>query len=194
MTTSPADGDGQLSLLLPSPVPSPAPVKGHSLPACDACRLCKRRCSLTAGAEGRTHATGTALATTTTSPPPPSSLGKCFNCERAGSRCTFLLPLRARGPKPGRKTVPAHHQIAAWQVDAHESKTDTAISTRGYATDILFPRELVLLVLGDYVTSKRYENPVDCFVLVPNCYEIYLSQKCDEIVFDMGQSANIRRS
>ncbi|KAH7028914.1 uncharacterized protein B0I36DRAFT_290164 [Microdochium trichocladiopsis] len=154
----PADGDGQLQLSLPSPVPSPAPVKGHSLPACDACRLRKRRCSLTAGAEGRTRATGTALATTTTSlpPPPPSSSspssGKCLNCERAGSRCTFLLPLRARGPTPGRKAVPAHHQIAAWQVDPHESKTDTAIPTRVHATDILFSRELVLLVLNDYVT------------------------------------------
>ncbi|KAJ1337255.1 RNA polymerase II-specific transcription factor-like protein [Microdochium nivale] len=166
--SSPTASGGQLHP--PSPSPPPQPAKGSPRQACDACRLRKRRCSVAAGS------------------------GRCHNCERAGAHCTFLLPLRARGPKPGRKSA---HAGAAWQVGVeveagagaeveiaaqggraqsprpppppsippvHETEripragTPATVGTAaaedgapGHATDMLLPRELVRLVLDDYV-------------------------------------------
>ncbi|KAJ1322878.1 RNA polymerase II-specific transcription factor-like protein [Microdochium nivale] len=178
-TTSPTISGGHLH---------PPPARSSPRQACDVCRLRKRRCSIAAGS------------------------GRCHNCERAGAHYTFLLPLRARGPKPGRKSA---HAGAAWQVGVgvgvevpadieadveveveveveaeiaaqggsaqsprpppliispiHETETIPRVGTPAtvgtaavdgapaHATDMLLPRELVRLVLDDYV---RYVYPL----------------------------------
>ncbi|KAH7025703.1 uncharacterized protein B0I36DRAFT_293333 [Microdochium trichocladiopsis] len=114
---------------------SPRPARQ----ACDACRQRKRRCVLLT------------LAQTTT--------GRCHNCERAGSRCTFLLPLRTRGPKRKTDHDQNHQRLLAWRLP------DTSSSTTTYATDILCPRELVRVLVDDYV---RYIYPLLPVVHLPS--------------------------
>ncbi|KAF5702664.1 hypothetical protein FGLOB1_9478 [Fusarium globosum] len=108
--------------------------------ACDNCRIRKRKCSF-ASDEGIRWAT------------------------IPYSQCTFLLPSKARGPKTRRNL---HHNAAQHSVSPENSlnldselvnqlspfTTESSPSTgiTAYATDILFPRELVRFILSDYVT------------------------------------------
>ncbi|RKL33526.1 hypothetical protein BFJ72_g10042 [Fusarium proliferatum] len=123
--------------------------------ACDNCRIRKRKCSF-ASDEGIRWATV---------PCAPKPGTRCRNCTKADSQCTFLLPSKARGPKTRRNL---HHNAAQHSVSPENSlnldselvnqlspfTTESSPSTgiTAYATDILFPRELVRFILGDYVT------------------------------------------
>lgn len=123
--------------------------------ACDNCRIRKRKCSF-ASDEGIRWATV---------PCAPKPGTRCRNCTKADSQCTFLLPSKARGPKTRRNL---HHNAAQHSVSPENSlnldsdlvnqlspfttESSPSIGITAYATDILFPRELVRFILGDYVT------------------------------------------
>ncbi|KAJ4138465.1 hypothetical protein NW768_002299 [Fusarium equiseti] len=69
----------------PSSGSTPAASKATTRQACDGCRLRKRKCTFKG--DDSVHWVKPAQA-------------RCQNCDRANTQCTFLLPLRTRGPKP----------------------------------------------------------------------------------------------
>ena len=71
-------------------------TKSATWQACDACRRRKRKCSF--GTDGILEWKDTARAS--------GPVIGCDNCEKSGSLCTFLLPLKARGPKRKTSTRP----------------------------------------------------------------------------------------
>ncbi|KAK2125352.1 hypothetical protein NOF04DRAFT_1373002 [Fusarium oxysporum II5] len=99
----------------------------------------------------------------------------CDNCKKSNSQCTFQLPSKARGPK--RKTEyrlsvsgsalseadlgleaqsPTSPQSFSNPGSSFTSLAEPSVSPAScilpYATDILFPRDLVRFILNDYVT------------------------------------------
>ncbi|KAM5522692.1 glycosyl hydrolase family 3 N terminal domain-containing protein [Fusarium oxysporum f. sp. phaseoli] len=99
----------------------------------------------------------------------------CDNCKKSNSQCTFQLPSKARGPK--RKTEyrlnvsgsvlseadlgleaqsPTSPQSFSNPGSSIISLAEPSVSPAScilpYATDILFPRDLVRFILNDYVT------------------------------------------
>ncbi|KAF4331918.1 hypothetical protein FBEOM_14302 [Fusarium beomiforme] len=123
--------------------------------ACDACRIRKRKCSF-AAEEGIRW---------TNAPYAPEPGRTCHNCRRTDSQCTFLLPSKARGPKPRRdlRYNTAQHSASpensltldpklANQQSPLAAEISPGSGVAAYATDILFPRDLVRFILNDYAT------------------------------------------
>nr|AMB48851.1 hypothetical protein FcFDB1_04 [Fusarium camptoceras] len=69
----------------PSSGSTPVSSKAVTRQACDGCRLRKRKCTFKGDDGVQWVKPGQA---------------RCQNCDRTETQCTFLLPLRTRGPKP----------------------------------------------------------------------------------------------
>jgi hypothetical protein len=89
MAPSPSD-DGPVSV-------ARTPSRVVAQQACDGCRLRKRRCTFKEA--GGIRWANTEQATEQATGRAPDAATRCHNCEKANSRCTFLLPFKTRGPK-----------------------------------------------------------------------------------------------
>lgn len=83
MAPSPSDDDSVSASTKPS-----RPVARQ---ACDYCRRRKRKCTFRDGAERSEWIDAGQLSSATV---------PCRSCEKSNIQCTFLLPLKTRGPKP----------------------------------------------------------------------------------------------
>ncbi|KIW12745.1 hypothetical protein PV08_07931 [Exophiala spinifera] len=186
------DMDASQNSAVPSLVPKPD-TRASTHQACDACRHRKRRCSFSTANSPIWNYTV----------PSSESATRCNNCEKWGYRCTFLLPLRVRGPK--RKTN--HHPLGGGEVEPDMSNSQSPFSPRSllslsshgnedsawlmttalettsptwdrptYPTDLLCPRSLVLYILSDYL---KYVYPLLPVVHRPT-FEINLNDNRDQ--------------
>ncbi|KAK0388795.1 hypothetical protein NLU13_5038 [Sarocladium strictum] len=172
--------------------------------ACDGCRMRKRRCTFK-GDDGVQWINGGQ---------PPDGTPRCQNCDKAKMQCTFLLPLKPRGPKPrgdnrylsfqsasssehktewdgdlgdghsqsssGLQRFPSNtsqhtERIAFAAANSSIGSASPMQSSLPYATDVLFPRDLVRFVLRDYIT---YIYPLIPVIHIPT-FEVHFDQEHD---------------